>query len=161
MKKLTCVLLTYALLLLCGCTLQENTLPTTHPSDPTKPLIIYGRDVFTDAFFADVKEISVSGCGSVDQSQMEPVVNYLQRLSLIETDEHLSNADENGDMLIGLSHINFVKSDGTELIFLSNHAMITLSDGSLSYFIVGDNLISGLREVFDQALNDGDKYNRS
>lgn len=156
MKKLSCVLLSIALLFLCGCTVQQNVPPTTDPSYPTQPKILRGSDVFTNAFFADVIEIRAMGCEAVDKEQMGPVVMYLQNLNLIETDEHLRNVNENGELLYGLGLLSFVKSDGTEVIFLNNHAKMTLSDGSCSYLIVGDNLNAGLREAFHQAHNDND-----
>ncbi|MBE6973997.1 MAG: hypothetical protein E7436_00675 [Ruminococcaceae bacterium] len=160
MKKIICLLLSVVLVFLCGCT-QEEVTPTTdptEPSEPTKPLVILGSEVFTDAFFEDVVEISAFGCpGVVSKEQMGPVVDYFQRLNLVETDSHLSNVNENGELLYGLGFITFQKSDGTTLLFLNNHGKMTLSDGSLSYLVVGDNLNSGLREAFERALSDNDE----
>lgn len=163
MRKLICLLLSVVLVFLCGCT-QEDVTPTTaptepsEPSEPKKPLVILGSEVFTDAFFEDVVEISAFvSPGVVSKEQMGPVVDYFQRLNLVETDSHLSNVDENGKPLYGICFFTFQKSDGTTLLFLNNDGKMTLSDGSLSYLVVGDNLISGLREAFERALSDNDE----
>ncbi len=140
MKKLTCILLSVALLCLCGCTPKQD--------DAQK------KDVFNDAFFADVIEIRDSRFGDVSKDQMGPVVTYLKSLAWTETDKHLTTVNENGQILYGPDLITFVKSDGTELTFIRNHATMTQSGALCSYVIEEGNLNAGLEEAYRQARSD-------
>jgi len=160
MQKIICFLLSVLLIFLCGCT-QEDVTPTTaptEPSEPSEPLLIRGNKVFTDAFFEDVVEITAYGCmNAVDKEHMGPVVKALQFLTLMESDLYLSYVDENGEPLCGPGWLAFKKSDGTTLSFITTNAIMTLSDGSLSYYIIGDNLNLILREAFERALSDNNE----
>ena len=108
-----------------------------------------GNSLFTNVFFADVVEIRDSRCGQAQGDQMEPVIDYLKMLTLTATEEHLKATNENGEQLYGLDVITFVKSDGTEISFLRNHATLTGS-GDRSYVTDGENLNEGLKEAFNQ-----------
>lgn len=137
--KMSCFFLAFVLLLsLFGCAAQENNLE--------------GNNMFTDEFFSDIVEIRDSRCGQVSGEQMEPVILYLKGLTLTETDEHLMATNENGEQLYGLDLITFIKSNGTEITFLRNHAALSSLD-ACRYVIEGENLNSGLEEAFSQALN--------
>lgn len=142
MRKMHLVLLTLLLLLnTFGCAGQTN-IPVENV-------------IFTDVFFTDVVEIRDSRFGQVSGERMEPVIQYLKHLTLTATDEHLSAVNENGEQLYGLDLITFRYGDGTEITILRNHAKMS-GLGEYSYVVEDGNLNSGLKEAFDQALNQGD-----
>lgn len=58
--------------------------------------------------------------------------------------------NENGEQLYGLDCISFIKSDGSVLSFLRNHATISSSEG-YSYVVEGENLNDGLDVAFSRA----------
>ena len=95
---------------------------------------------------------------------MKPVIRYLKSLKLKETDEHLSNRNEKGELLYGLNFISFDKADGTEICFMHNHAKLTLTgDTPKSYVLDGAetdsniNLNLGLQDAFAQIDTDTEK----
>ena len=153
-RKLSVLLIAVLLLSLFGCAVQvEETQPEDTQPEDTQPEVI---SIFTDAFFADVVEICDAGNEPVSGTQMEPVIQYLKGLTLTASDIHLATQNEEGDLLVGLGEITFVKSDGTEISFLRNHRMFTYSDKSNTYSYVteeGVNLNIGLNEAFNQGLN--------
>lgn len=138
MKKVWCVLfaLTFALNFL-GCTAHEQ--------------YQQNNDLFTDAFFSDVVEIRDTRHGQIYKEQLAPVIQYLKGLTLNKVDWHLTTVDEDGNQLYGLDGIGFVKSDGTEIAFLRNHA--TFSNIEIgTYTIAGEGFENGLKKAFEQAL---------
>ena len=121
------------------------------------------NDLFTDEFFSDVVRICCYDADNIAESseQMAPVIRYLKSLKLKETDEHLSNRNEKGELLYGLNFISFDKADGTEICFMHNHAMLTLmGDSPKSYVLDGAetdsniNLNLGLQDAFAQIDTD-------
>lgn len=107
-----------------------------------------GNTVFTDEFFADVVEIKDMACGHLIGEQMKPVMEYLKGLTLTPTDIRISTVDENGEVLFGPSVLTFLKSDGTEVVFVRNHATLSDLTNGCSYVIEeGENLDAGLREA--------------
>ncbi len=143
MKKMLCLLLAFVLALAAlGCNANKTEVAK--------------NDLFTDAFFQDVVGIRDSAIGVVTGDGMLPVIQYLQGLSLTETEEfRLSTKDENGEQLFGLDGITFDMRDGTEVAFLHNHAALTdFSDGR-TYVVDkdGENLKAGLSAAFAQATN--------
>ena len=78
---------------------------------------------------------------------MEPVIRYLQGLTLRSTDKHLRTTDEDGNPLYGPGALTFRKSDGTEIHVIRNHTTLTFSD-KFSYVAEGVNLNADLKEAF-------------
>lgn len=119
------------------------------------------NDLFTDEFFSDVVRIRCVAGIAEDSEQMAPVIRYLKSLKLKETDKHLSNRNEKGELLYGLNFISFDKADGTEICFMHNHAKLTLmGDSPKSYVLDGAetdsniNLNLGLQDAFAQIDTD-------
>lgn len=151
-RKMISLLLVVCMLTLFGCTAQvEETQP-----EETQPEKV---QLFTDAFFEDVVEICDFPCGEASGAQMEPVIQYLKSLTFTPTDTHLRTQNEQGEALVGGSLLSFIKSDGTRITFVRNHAILTCSDetGTYSYEVEeGINLNLGLQEAFSQALEQSD-----
>lgn len=119
------------------------------------------NDLFTDEFFSDVVRIRCVAGIAEGSEQMAPVIRYLKSLKLKETDKHLSNRNEKGELLYGLNFISFDKADGTEICFMHNHAKLTLmGDSPKSYVLDGAetdsniNLNLGLQDAFAQIDTD-------
>ena len=119
------------------------------------------NDLFTDEFFSDVVRIRCVAGIAEGSEQMAPVIRYLKSLKLKETDKHLSNRNEKGELLYGLNFISFDKADGTEICFMHNHAKLTLMrDSPKSYVLDGAetdsniNLNLGLQDAFAQIDTD-------
>ena len=107
-----------------------------------------GNTVFTDEFFSDVVEIKDMACGHLIGEQMKPVMEYLKGLTLTPTDIRISTVNENGEVLFGPSVLTFVKSDGTEVVFVRNHAVLSNRADGCNYVVAeGENLNAGLREA--------------
>lgn len=142
MKKILVLLLGLILsIMFFGCAEQEQNIEK--------------NDVFTDAFFSDVVEICDSRYGQVSGDKMELIISFMKELKLSPTDEHLRSENENGEQLYGVDCIRFIKSDGSEILFLRNHETISSSEGH-SYVVEGENLNDGLEAIFSQALSDCD-----
>ena len=156
MKKLLSILLCIAVLFLCGCAPSQpnealgNSGPSEKESAPSEDVLL---TPFTDEFFADVVRIGDTSNGWVSGDQMAPVIDYLKSLKLEQTDVYLSSYDENGNMLVGLSGIDFELSDGTTISFLHNHMTLTNTDGSGSFVLSEGNLNLGLQEAFNEAYS--------
>ena len=142
MKKILLVLLAISLMLsIMGC---------SKPADePTEERV--KNSLFTDAFFIDMEEITFSGIGVVHGDQIEPVMEYLQGLTLAATNTHLT--PQNGNYA-GLNALTFRKCDGTEIRFYTDHVMLTCVSGmeQCSYEVQDVNLYLGLKEAFDRAI---------
>lgn len=137
MNKFLNVLCTIALVLsFLGCAAQKD--------------VLQNNDLFTDVFFSDVVEICDTRHGQIYKEQLAPVIQYLKGLTLNKVDWHLTTVDEDGNQLYGLDGIAFVKSDGTEIAFLRNHA--TFSNVEIgTYTVAGEGFENGLKEAFEQA----------
>lgn len=100
MKRILAFLLVSVLIFgICGCS-QSNKEEAA------------ANDLFTDKFFSDVVRICCYDADNIAESseQMAPVIRYLKSLKLKETDEHLSNRNEKGELLYGLNFISFDKA---------------------------------------------------
>lgn len=143
MKRILAFLLVSVLIFgICGCS-QSNKEEAA------------ANDLFTDEFFSDVVRIRCNDGIAGGSEQMAPVIRYLKSLKLKETDKHLSNRNEKGELLYGLNFISFDKADGTEICFMHNHAKLTLmGDSPKSYALDGAetdsniNLNLGLQDAF-------------
>ena len=156
MKKLLCVLLSIALLCLCGCAASQSLRPLGNSETEDNGADNKLSNPFTDEFFADVVEIGELLVGKVSGEQMAPVIAYLKGLELKPSDTYLSNVTEDGEELTGGRFIEFKMSDGTTVTFMHNHMTLTNTDGSCSYVLVEGNLNTGLQEAFNQAMNGGE-----
>ena len=131
---------------------SQGNSPSNGTTLPREPQVV---NLFSDEFFTDVVKISYD-YGQVSQDNMGPVVAYLQSLEFFESDTHLQNENENGEELNGYGRIIFEKNDGTTIIFLRSHAMLSNLDGSGSYYITDGNLNQGLANAFQEAGGDPD-----
>ena len=108
------------------------------------------NDVFTDAFFADVEQIYFCAV-PVSGEQMEPVIRYLQELTLTfvpPAEQQESTADENEPIIYGFLSLRFRKTSGEE-------EWMILKPGSMSSAVMGtyaveeEHYIEDLRAFFN------------
>lgn len=83
---------------------------------------------------------------------MEAVINFFKSLALKDSDIHLSSTSEDGEQIIGLFVISFVKSDGTEINAITNDSILTFVDDK-SYEILSTNFHDGLVQAFTKGLS--------
>lgn len=83
---------------------------------------------------------------------MEAVINFFKSLALKDSDIHLSSTSEDGEQIIGLFVISFVKSDGTEINAITNDSILTFVDDK-SYEIQSTNFHDGLVQAFTEGLS--------
>ena len=108
------------------------------------------NDVFTDAFFTDVEQIYFCAV-PVSGEQMEPVIRYLQELTLTfvpPAEQQESTADENEPIIYGFLSLRFRKTSGEE-------EWMILKPGSMSSAVMGtyaveeEHYIEDLRAFFN------------